>query len=700
MESSVLKVENLVVSYRQADSWADALRGVSLQVKRGEIYGLVGESGSGKTTLALAILRYLDPNGKIRGGRISFNEQELTTLTSAQMGVLWGRRLALVPQNPQSALNPSMRVGDQIIEVLRHLNGSDRRTAFDLAIEWLDRVKIADPWRVLRSYPHQISGGMQQRVLIAMAFISTPELLILDEPTTSLDVTTQAAILDMLKELIHHRETSVLYVTHNLGVVAQVCDRVGVLYAGELVEEGTPDQLFSQPLHPYTQGLIGCLPQLEEHKRWQPLYAIPGQIPPISNRPEGCVFGPRCPLAIDICQERPPLFNLAENRYTRCHRWKELLEGKIQAHQLQPEENNQQRTPIAHEDVCLNAKNLTVLFPIPVSPLKRILRCSPRGVHALTQVNLSLKRGNTLGLVGESGSGKTTLARAVMGLVQPTDGSITLFGIALPPDLSRRNRKTLRMLQMVFQNPQEALNPNLTIGQILSRPIRRHSQLSHRESIGRVSELLKAVRLPPEYRHRNPRQLSGGEQQRIAIARALAADPDLVIYDEPLSALDVSVQASILNLIRELQAARNNSLLFISHDLAVVAYLADWVAIIYLGRLLEVSSRSALFRPPFHPYAEALLEAIPMPDPGIKERKLHLQGELPDPRHPPRGCPFYTRCQRRLGEICKEQIPPWQEVPGQEKRIFCHIPIEILSAEQRSLHQPTVQELKSKQEMK
>lgn len=691
-EPPVLEIENLVVSYHQADAWVDVLRNVTLQVHRGEIYGLVGESGSGKTTLALTILRYLDVNGRIRSGRITLNGRELTCLTGPQIRELWGRCIALVPQDPQSALNPSMRVGDQIAEVVRHLNGSGKRTTYATVIEWLHRVKIADPQRVFSSYPHQISGGMQQRVLIAMALISAPQLLILDEPTTSLDVTTQAEILDLLKELIHHRETSVLYVTHNLGVVAQICDRVGVLYAGELVEEGSPAQIFSLPLHPYTRGLIESIPRLGEHKNRHPLRAIPGQIPPPGRVPEGCVFRQRCPLAIDICQDRPSLFLLADQRRTRCHRWEEIQEEKIQTRQLPSNENNQGQASINEGELCLDVEDLSVLYPVRPSLPELIFRKSNQGVRALEHVSLTLRRGNTLGLVGESGSGKTTFARPVMGLVEPTGGSIALLGVPLPPKLSQRSLNLLRSLQMVFQNPAEALNPHLTVGEILFRPLMRLVQLSPGEATRQVDELLKAVRLSPEYKDRYPRQLSGGESQRVAIARALAANPELVIYDEPLSALDVSVQAAVLNLISELQAVSKNSLLFISHDLAIVAYLADEIAVIYLGQLMEVSTSASLFKPPFHPYTEALLEAVPIPDRGLVERKIHLEGELPDPRRPPRGCPFHTRCPRLLGEVCREQTPPWQAVPSLEKKIFCHIPVEKLAAMQSQIHQPEMED--------
>lgn len=687
-DQPLLEIENLTVAYRRGDQWVDAIRGVSMHIRRGEIYGLVGESGSGKTTLALAILRYLGSNARIREGRIALNGRELTYLTTTQMQELWGKSITLVPQNPQSALNPSMRIGDQVIETLQYRHGSGNHYVHQSAVDWLGWLKITDPQRVFSSYPHQISGGMQQRVLIAMALISEPELLILDEPTTSLDATTQAEILELVQVLIRQRDTSVLYVTHNLGVVAEICDRVGVLYAGELVEEGSTPQIFSLPLHPYTQGLIDSLPRLGERKDRGRLRAIPGQIPSMHIIPAGCIFRPRCPLAVEICRTRPPLLSLTEGRRSRCHRWKEIQDGTIQAHQPISIDTVRAGNPTRQEEICLTTTDLRVHFPAhPPFPMQFIRR-STRAVRALDQVSLDLRRGTTLGLVGESGSGKTTLARAVMGLVERTGGSVSLLGFTLPPDLSQRSLGTLRMLQMVFQNPEEALNPYFTVGEILSRPLMRLLRLSRQAAAERVIELLRAVRLTADYAHRYPHQLSGGELQRIAIARALAANPELVVYDEPLSALDVSVQAAMLNLISDLQDERNSSLLFISHDLAIVTYLADQVAIIYLGQLMEISASSCIFTPPFHPYTEALFKAVPVPDPKMRGQKILLAGEPPSPRNPPEGCPFHTRCPRVLGAICRERTPPWQEVPGMDKRIFCHIPFDRLVAEQDPLPTP------------
>jgi peptide/nickel transport system ATP-binding protein len=607
----------------------------------------------------------------------------LVSLNDSQLRQVWGSKLALVPQNPQSALNPSLRVGDQLIEILRYQLNLSQKEAENLAIEWLERVHLADPILVAESYPHQISGGMQQRVMIAMALCTAPDLLILDEPTTNLDVTTQAVILDLIRELIQDQDTGVLYVTHNLGVIAQICDRVAVMYASELVEDAATQDLFSQPLHPYTQGLIDSIPHLGDTKDSIQLRAISGQIPPIGGGPSGCVFRTRCPIAIEICSSRPPLYLAGDARYSRCHRWEEIDRHEINAHQPAPVGKAGQRPTQDGEPPTLDVNNLNIHFPLRRS-LAEVIRGQPAKIlRAVNNVNLEIPAGSTLGLVGESGSGKTTIARGIMGLERKTDGSIKLLQIPLPDKLSQRDLETLRLLQIVFQNPEEALNPYLPIGETLRRPLIRLSGLSKSEADARVGELLEAVRLPPSYAGRLPGQLSGGEIQRVALARAFASNPELLVLDEPISSLDVSVQAAILNLVGELQSDHQNSLLFISHDLAIVGYLADQIAVIYLGSLMEVAGPGDLFHPPHHPYTEALLSSIPQVDPNSKEAAIYLEGDIPTPAELPNGCPFHTRCPRFLGEICTTTTPPWQVDKSTGKRIFCHIPPNDLAAVQK-----------------
>ena len=681
----ILNVENLTVAYGERNEWLQAVKDVSLHIHAGETYGLVGESGSGKTTFVLAMMRYLSESGVICSGKVILSGRDLLKLRLAEIRQVWGKQITMVPQNPQAALNPAMRVGEQLAEILRYQLGFEAARARDTTLEWFGRVHLADPERVADSFPHQISGGMQQRALIAMAMSTEPQLLILDEPTTSLDVTTQAVILDLLRELIQGRNTAALYVTHNLGVVAQVCDRVGVMYAGELVEEADTEDLFRKPLHPYTLGLIESIPRLGETKDMVDLRPIQGQIPAIGERPEGCVFRPRCPLAIEICEVRPELYTSGAGRSSRCHRWEEIARGEADASQPTPAAPDQAGKPDPEETV-LKVEDLEVRFPLERSAGKWLKRQPAGAVQAVNRVSLSVGRSRTLGLVGESGSGKTTLARAVLGLTDPSNGRVELFGQPLPAGLEQRGRDTLRLLQMVFQNPEEAFNPYLTIGEALSRPLITLLEKPHREADQIVGELLEAVRLPASYANRYPEQLSGGELQRAAIARAFASKPDLLICDEPVSSLDVSVQAAILNLINDLQAEAGTSLLFISHNLAVVGYLADEIAVIYLGTLMEVAKAGDLFRPPYHPYTEALLSSIPTIDRAAAP--VRLEGDIPSPIDMPGGCPFHTRCPRCLGKICVEQTPPWRAAAGGGKRYFCHIPEEELLAVQNRAIQP------------
>lgn len=681
----VIKINNLTVAYQQEGEWLEAVREVSLCIHRGESYGLVGESGSGKTTLALAVMNYLGESGSIRAGNIHLGDVDLLSLNDTQLRQVWGSKVTLVPQNPQSSLNPSIRVGEQLNELLRFQLALPQQEAQSKAIEWLEKVRLGDPVRVADSYPHQISGGMQQRVMIAMALCTAPDLLILDEPTTNLDVTTQAVILDLIGELIQDQDVGVLYVTHNLGVIAQICDRVAVMYASELVEDAATQELFSKPLHPYTQGLIDSIPHLGDTKESIQLRAVQGQIPPIGKGPSGCVFRTRCPTADEICESRPPLYKARDSRYSRCHRWEEIDHQKVNIHQPLPAAQPSYKETAQGKPLTLDVNNLNIHFPLHRS-LPDIIRRQPaKLIQAVNNVDFDIPAGSTVGLVGESGSGKTTIARGIMGLERKIDGSIELIQIPLPAELSQRDLDTLRLLQIVFQNPQEALNPYITIGESLSRPLIRLLGLSKTEAISKVRELLESVRLPVSYIGRMPGQLSGGEVQRVALARAFASNPELLVLDEPISSLDVSVQAAILNLVGELQSEHQNSLLFISHDLTIVSYLADRIAVIYLGSLMELTASVDLFQPPYHPYTEALLASIPQVYQTSRKRPVYLEGEIPTPTDLPSGCPFHTRCPRFLGEICTTTIPPWQVDRTTGKNIYCHISPEELAESQERL---------------
>lgn len=669
--SPLLKVDNLSVAYRHDGYEWDALREVSLDLEVGNVDGLVGESGSGKTTLALAIMGYLPSAAVIRQGRIIFQERDLLQRSEGEMRALWGKEIAYIPQNPESSLNPSLRVGEQLGEGIRIHQGYSPAEAREATLDIFEKVRLPDPKRVAASYPHQISGGMQQRVLIAMALSSKPSLLILDEPTTNLDVTTQASVLELIKELLAEADASALYITHNMGVVAQMCDRVSVLYAGELVEHAPRQALFGQPLHPYTSGLIQSIPEPGEHKSRSPLKFMKGNAPRLSEPITGCAFRMRCPIAIDICEQRPPLSAIPGSRTSRCHRWEEIKDERMTI------EWAQDRTEMAPEirgegSPTLSVENLRVSYRSSQDIGGLLAGGSNRRVEAVNGVGFEIASGRTLGLVGESGSGKTTLARAVVGLLKPDAGVLRFMGRALPQRLRKRDLETIRQIQMVFQNPHDALNPHLTIGETLSRPLSRLNRISGDALGAEVRKLLDSVHLPLDCVNKYPDQLSGGEKQRVAIARAFVSSPALLVADEAVSSLDVSIQAVVLNLLNELQGREGGAYLFISHNLAVVGYFADIVAVVYLGFLMEVSEAEDLYTPPHHPYTEALISAIPRVAESAGVEPVLLEGEMPDAGRIPSGCPFHTRCPRYLGEICRQAEPPWRVLPS-GKRYRCHI---------------------------
>ncbi|MCC7446599.1 MAG: ABC transporter ATP-binding protein [Anaerolineae bacterium] len=676
MTTPVLSVENLTVGYRLDNQWLDAVRDVSLRIAAGQTYGLVGESGSGKSTLVQAVMHYLGANGAIRSGSILLDGDDLVHKTAGQMRALWGKWLSMVPQDPLSSLNPSIRIGEQIAEISKQHEGLSQAAAWQRAVDALARVRIADPAEIAKRYPHQLSGGMQQRAVIAMALSTTPRLLVLDEPTTSLDVTTEAAILDLIDEL-KHGERATLFVTHNLGVVARMCDRVAVLYASELMEDASVSDLFHHSLHPYTRSLLACVPRIGQGKHAVKLRAIPGQIPSLRNMPQGCVFAPRCPVALELCHHvKPPLEEAAPGHCVKCHRWREIADGSLRLDDVQPETVAESPNGKSAPEPLLDVNDVRVYFQ--QGGLLEKLMQRQRTVKAVDGVSLTVPRGVTVGLVGESGSGKTSLARSVIGLVEKTSGTITLPGKALEGRPSQRPHDVLRQLQMVFQNPEESLNPYHTIGETLRQPLMTLAGMDRQAADERIAALLNAVHLPADYASRYSNELSGGEKQRVAIARAFAAQPKLIVCDEPVSSLDVSVQAAILNLLAELQRAFNTAYLFISHDLAVVGYLADRIAVIYLGALVEYGDADSFFTPPHHPYTEALLSSIPIPDPDAQRDRIHLEGDVPSPTNIPRGCRFHTRCPRFLGRVCVEQEPPWQ-TDQYGRHYLCHIPPDELT---------------------
>ncbi|HEY7138822.1 MAG TPA: ABC transporter ATP-binding protein [Methylomirabilota bacterium] len=670
----VLDVRDLSVAYQARGAEVRAVRGVSLQVHAGETLALVGESGSGKTSLALAVMRYLDASGRVTGGAIRFHGEDLLTLPAAALRELRGARLAMVYQDPQTALNPAFPVGEQVAEALRIHLRLGHRDARRRAVELLAQVNLPQPEQAYARYPHELSGGQQQRVVIAMAFACDPELLLMDEPTTGLDVTTEARILDLVAELKARHRSAILYITHNLGVVARFCHRVAVMYAGELVEDGPVERVFARPLHPYTRGLLACVPRLDASKQAAPLAAIGGQLPSLVAPPRGCIFEPRCPDRVPLCAERAPAATAAPGGGTvRCHRWDELPAfrvASVPAVAAGP-------SPDARPPGLLQVDGLRCHYRLGRPLADAVRGIPPRAVRAVDDVSLEVARAHTLALVGESGCGKTTLGRAVVGLLEPVGGRIA-FGGADAAQLARRRPRDLRRrIQIIFQNPEATLNPQRTVGETLARPLELFGVGTAARRAERVRELLRAVQLPETYIDRYPHELSGGEKQRVAVARAFAAEPELVVCDEPLSALDVSVQAAVLNLLVDLQTRTAAAYLFISHDLSVVRYLADRVAVMYMGRLCELGSVDALFAPPYHPYTEALLSAIPLPDPRSVQRKVRLEGPVPSPVDPGPGCRFQSRCPRKLGAVCETEPPPAREAaPGHV--IVCHIPLEEL----------------------
>ena len=672
---ALLDVRNLSITYDTDKGPLETVRNVSFQIRRGEIYGLVGESGSGKTTLARALVRYLPRNGSISQGAVLLNGENLLELSPGQMRKLWGARISMVHQDPNGAVNPSIQVGEQVAEVARVHLGMNRAQAWEKALEMLEKVQLPDPESIARRYAHQLSGGMLQRILIASALITNPQLLIMDEPTTALDVTTEAVILDLVHDLLQEYQTAVLYITHHLGVVARICNRVGVMYAGELMEQGSLEQVFKERLHPYTMGLLSCVPRVDMNKLDIDLHTIPGFIPRPDSLPKGCIFEPRCGMAQEACRRsRPPLVEVSPGHFSACLRWDEVGDNLLRLYSPVSSEAPVKRTD---EDLVLDARNIRKHFKVSQRGLSNLLEWKPALVRAVDNISVRVRRGNTMGIVGESGCGKTTLARCIAGLEEATAGDIILEKKALPYKVSDRDRETLKKIQVVFQNPDASLNPQLPVGQSVGRPLVLLGNVPPEEVDRRVKELFQAVNLPEEYIDRLPHELSGGEKQRVAIARAFAANPTLTILDEPISSLDVSVQASLMNLLIRLQQENGTAYLFISHDLAAVRHLSDWIAVVYVGRLWEVGPAEEVFAPPYHPYTEALLSAIPVPDLDVRQERIRLEGSVPSPMDIPTGCRFNTRCPRKIGPICEMEEPPWQNA-SRYHSICCHIPLEEL----------------------
>jgi peptide/nickel transport system ATP-binding protein len=675
-DGPILEIENLSISFFTRLREIPAVMDFSCTVMPGEAMGLVGESGCGKSTVALAVMRDLGKNGRIVGGSIRFKGRDITTMSEAELRDIRGSEIAMIYQEPMASLNPAMRIGRQLMEVPMIHEGVSADEARRRALEVVRDVRLPDPERILRSFPHQLSGGQQQRIVIAMALMSKPALLILDEPTTALDVTVEAAVVDLVKDLGKKYGTSMLFISHNLGLVLETCNRICVMYSGEAVETGSIEDVFDKMQHPYTQALFRSIPLPGADKNARPLVAIPGNFPLPHERPPGCNFGPRCDYfekgrcdAAEI-----PMFKVPgnERHETRCLRFREI-DWSAPAKAAKGAE----KTPVG--DVVLKMEDLRKYYEVSGGLFGG---GETKVVKANETLSFEAREGETLAIVGESGCGKSTFAKVLMGLETATSGQILLYNQDIQDTpIEKRSTDTVSSVQMVFQNPFDTLNPSMTVGRQIIRALEIFGEgNSDEERRQRMLELLDLVKLPRAFADRMPRQLSGGQKQRVGIARAFAGGAKVVVADEPVSALDVSVQAAVTDLLMEIQRKNRTTLLFISHDLSIVRYLSDRVMVMYLGHVVEIGSTDQVFSPPYHPYTEALLSAVPIADTHVKKKHIVLEGEIPSAMNPPPGCPFQTRCRWKSevpGGLCEREVPPMVTLaPGHQ--IKCHLSREVL----------------------
>jgi peptide/nickel transport system ATP-binding protein len=659
MAEGLLDIGRLSVAYPTPQGWLQALEDFSVAIAPGEVLGLVGESGSGKSTAVLALLGLLGESAQVAASHILFAGEDL----QARAPSLRGRRIGVVFQDTASVLNPAMMIGAQVTEPLRVHSRMDRRAAWTRGTELLAEMELPRPAELMHCYPHQLSGGMKQRVVIATALATEPDLLLLDEPTTALDVTVEAQILDLLDRLRAQRCLSMLLVSHNLGIVDRLCDRVAVLYAGRLAESGPVQAVLRQPRHPYTKGLLAALPRPDRPHAGR-LAPIPGGLPDLTQPDPGCNFRSRCVFAAAGCDRPQAMPDEGRGHRVRCHRshdvaglsWPSADAVVAQSPSFTPE-------PL------IAAEGLVRRF-VGGGMLARLTGRSRRGVLAVDGVSLAVRRGEILGVVGESGSGKSTLGRLLLRLQRADAGSLRFEGMAVAdrPDPAFRRRA-----QIVFQNPDTALNPRQSVAAILSRPLSRFGIATGNARAAEIDRLLALVRLPASYAARYPHQLSGGEKQRVGIARALASRPDFLVCDEAVSALDVSVQAAVLNLLRDLRDELGVAYLFISHDIGVIAHIADRVAVMYRGTIVEEGPTADVLHPPYHPYTELLLRSVPVIG-GVRHARL----PGPDKSVSDPACKFAERCPRKLGAIC-DTVPPPQQSAGPGHRIRCHIPLPQLA---------------------
>jgi peptide/nickel transport system ATP-binding protein len=675
----ILEIENLSISFFARAFEIPAVMDFSCTVMPGEAMGIVGESGCGKSTVALGIMRDLSNIGKIVGGRIKFQGRDMGEMSDEELRSLRGSKIAMIYQEPMASLNPAMKVGKQLMEVPLIHEKVSKEEAYKRSIEMLKSVRLPDPERMMKSFPHQLSGGQQQRIVIAMALLSKPALLLLDEPTTALDVTVEAGIVDLVKDLGHRYGTSMIFVSHNLGLILETCDRITVMYSGEAVETGSVKDVFDRMRHPYTQGLFRSIPLPGADKNKRPLVAIPGQLPLPHDRPQGCNFGPRCHHFVKgVCDAADiPMIPVAghDNHFSRCVRFNEIDWAKM------PEGAKTQTEPVKPGAPVLQIAELRKYYKVAANEV--FGGGEGRVVKANETITFEARESETVAIVGESGCGKSTLAKMLLGLETASSGSIKLGNKEIQSTgIEMRDVQTVASIQMVFQNPFDTLNPSHTVGSQIIRTLEMFKVGgSETERRQRMLELLDLVKLPRAFETRKPRQLSGGQKQRIGVARAFAGNAKVVVADEPVSALDVSVQAAVTELLMDIQRKNKTTMLFISHDLSVVRYIADRVVVMYLGYIVEQGTTDQIFAPPYHPYTEALLSAIPIADTSVVKKHIVLEGEIPSAMNPPTGCPFQTRCRYKHlvpGGLCEKEVPPARDL-GQGHKSLCWLPDDVLA---------------------
>ena len=682
-----LKVDNLEIKYHTRQATLTAARNVSFEVQRGQIVGLVGESGCGKSTIASAIMRLLPPNGEISGGQMLFNGLDLLHMGEDDMRQVRGRDISMIFQDPMTSLNPVFSIEQQMVDAILAHPPQDkpisREQARERAVQMLERVGIPDAAKRIKNFPHQFSGGMSQRIMIALALQSNPSLLIADEPTSALDVTLEAQITGLIRQLRDELQTSILYITHDLGIVAQLCDHVVVLYAGNVVETGDIFPLFKNPLHPYTRALLRSHPSAQAHA--DRLITIRGRVPSLKDLPVGCKFAPRCDLAQAICFEEEPRQTLEGHQTVLCHAyqpgWKgqspnSLFGGSPSQRTFNVDDAPVERMQVSETEQVVRTEKLKVHYKDTVGWLGKLLGEKEGLVRAVDGVDVAVYQGESLALVGESGCGKTTLGRTILRLGQPTSGLINVSGNDITNLPQSKIRPLRARMQMIFQDPISSLSPRKKVSELLLEPFKIHHIDVGKHKI--VDELLQMVGLSSEQADKYPHQLSGGQARRVGIARALALNPSVLIADEPTAGLDVSVAAGILNLMKDLRERLGLTYILITHNLSIIGFIADRVAVMYLGKLVEIGETSTLFTEPKHPYTEALMSAVALPDPELREKRkrIVLEGEIPSPRNPPPGCPFHPRCRYREA-ICSTEMPVLKEISNPTHLAACHFPERV-----------------------